>query len=74
MFRPPQLCAAVVLGFTVLTSFMRSSLFAIGPGSQNGPTKMSHSGWFPDDGCSAYGEKNGVSVNGNPYDSVPTTA
>ena len=62
----------MVNGLTVLTSFIRSSLFAIGPGSQNGPTKMSHSGWFPDAGCSAYGEKNGVSVNGKPYYSVLT--
>src|SRR5438128_12698946 len=67
---PPQLWAGLLGGLTVLTSFIRSSLFAIGPGSQNGPMKKSHSGVFPDDGCSAYGEKNGVSVNGKPYDSV----
>src|SRR5262249_62178078 len=73
VFTPPQLCAAVVPGLIVLTSFIRSSLLAIGPGSQNGPTVTSQSGWFPDDGCSAYGEKNGVSVNGKPYHSVPTT-
>src|SRR2546421_12053388 len=62
-FRPIQLCA-VAPGETVLTSFMRASVFAIRPGSQNRPTKKSNSGGFPDDGCSAYGEKKGVSVNG----------
>src|SRR5436190_1208383 len=71
VFKPPQLCAGPAgVGTTDLTSFIRSSLFAIGPGSQNGPMKKSHSGVFPEDGCSAYGEKNGVSVNGKPYDSV----
>src|SRR5581483_308972 len=70
LFRPDQRCAAPLAGLTAFSSFIRSSLFAIGPGSQNGPTKKSHSGVFPDDGCSAYGEKNGVSVNGKPYDCV----
>src|SRR5690242_11230462 len=70
VFRPDQRCVAPVAGLNALSSFIRSSLFAIGPGSQNGPTKKSYSGVFPDDGCSAYGEKNGVSVNGKPYDSV----
>src|SRR5581483_6591614 len=70
VFRPLQRCVAPEEGLTALSSFIRSSLFAIGPGSQNGPTKKSHSGVFPDDGCSAYGEKNGVSVNGKPYDCV----
>src|SRR5439155_23915206 len=41
-FRPPQLCVAPVAGLIDLTSFIRSSLFAIGPGSQNGPMKKSH--------------------------------
>src|SRR5690242_3367900 len=66
VFRPLHRWAAPLGGLIDLSSFIRSSLFAIGPGSQNGPTKKSHSGVFPDDGCSAYGEKNGVSVNGKP--------
>ncbi len=65
------MCAVFAgVGTMVLTSFIRSSLFAIGPGSQNGPMKKSQRGWLPDDGCSAFGEKNGVSVNGKPYDCV----
>src|SRR5436305_8197871 len=74
VFTPLHRCAAPVAGLYASSWFIRSSLFAIGPGSQNGPTKKSHNGVFPDDGCSAYGEKNGVSVNGKPYDSVPAIA